>query len=123
MPSHNKLHEDGFAVIPGPVPAHDLPSLCAAYDRAMSEADAADVGHGSTTTRVHDFVNRGAEFDPVYVFPPLLEACHQPCMSISRAGVWTRGLADCVQRLGVARSRPKPHRAATTLGARRAGPA
>jgi len=30
---------------------------------------------GSSTSRINDFVNRGAEFDDLYVFPPLLEAC------------------------------------------------
>jgi ectoine hydroxylase-related dioxygenase (phytanoyl-CoA dioxygenase family) len=33
-----------------------------------------DVRTGSTSTRVSDFVNRGAEFDDVYISPPLLEA-------------------------------------------------
>ena len=30
---------------------------------------------GSTTTRVRDFVNRGAEFDNLYLYPPILQAC------------------------------------------------
>jgi ectoine hydroxylase-related dioxygenase (phytanoyl-CoA dioxygenase family) len=33
------------------------------------------MGRTGKTTRVHDFVNRGAEFDELYVHPPLLEAC------------------------------------------------
>ena len=32
-------------------------------------------------TRVSDFVNRGSEFDALYVFPPLLEAC---CLVINQ---------------------------------------
>jgi ectoine hydroxylase-related dioxygenase (phytanoyl-CoA dioxygenase family) len=36
---------------------------------------------GSTSTRVSDFVNRGTEFDGLYVFPPLLDAC---CRVIGR---------------------------------------
>jgi ectoine hydroxylase-related dioxygenase (phytanoyl-CoA dioxygenase family) len=36
---------------------------------------------GSTSTRVSDFVNRGREFDGLYVFPPLLDAC---CRVIGR---------------------------------------
>jgi hypothetical protein len=70
-----KLVSDGFAVIPGPVPPQGLERLAEAYDNAVIEADAEDVRVGSATTRVTDFVNRGAEFDPLYVYPPVLEAC------------------------------------------------
>jgi len=69
------LHRDGFAVIPGPVPIAELKNLADSYDKVMSEADPSDIRHGSTTIRVHDLVNRGAEFDCLYVHPPLLEAC------------------------------------------------
>src|SRR5262245_47678388 len=69
------LDEDGFAVIDGPVPMTHLESLRHAYDRAMREATAPDLAIGRTTTRVHDFVNRGSEFDCLYVHPPLLAAC------------------------------------------------
>jgi len=70
------LDEDGFAVIAGPVDVEELPSLVAAYDTVMATADPADrnTGRGSTT-RVHDFVNRDAIFDPLYLHPPVLEAC------------------------------------------------
>jgi ectoine hydroxylase-related dioxygenase (phytanoyl-CoA dioxygenase family) len=43
----------------------------------MAEADPADLREGRTTVRVYDFVNRGAEFDPLYIHAPLLEACCQ----------------------------------------------
>lgn len=69
------LRFEGFAVIPGPVPESLLPDLASAYDRAVLLADASDVGRGSTTTRVNDFVNRGAAFDALYLHPPVLEAC------------------------------------------------
>lgn len=72
------LEDDGFVVVPGPVADGALPALAAAYDAAMDAAAAAgdaDLGVGRTTTRLHDLVNRGAAFDPVYVHPPLLEAC------------------------------------------------
>jgi hypothetical protein len=69
------LREDGFVVTPGPVAATDLPALSRAYDVAVAGADPADVKTGSTTTRVADFVNRGAEFDGIYVHRPLLDAC------------------------------------------------
>ncbi|HXU39073.1 MAG TPA: phytanoyl-CoA dioxygenase family protein, partial [Blastocatellia bacterium] len=42
---------------------------------AVSGAQPADVSLGSTTTRVHDLVNRGPEFDGLYVYQPVLEAC------------------------------------------------
>jgi ectoine hydroxylase-related dioxygenase (phytanoyl-CoA dioxygenase family) len=57
------------------VPAPELDRLAAVYDRAMAEADPADKGEGSTTVRVHDFVNRGAKFDSLYIHPPVLEIC------------------------------------------------
>lgn len=40
-----------------------------------------DLRVGSTSTRVSDFVNRGKEFDGLYIFPPLLDAC---CRVIGR---------------------------------------
>jgi hypothetical protein len=68
------LHEQGFAVIDGPVPSSRIPELAEAYDAAVNLATGDDVRIGSTTTRVSDFVNRGAAFDELYVYPPLLEA-------------------------------------------------
>jgi hypothetical protein len=49
--------------------------LADAYTAILASATGDDLRVGSTSTRVGDFVNRGAEFDDVYVFPPLLEAC------------------------------------------------
>jgi Phytanoyl-CoA dioxygenase (PhyH) len=69
------LRLEGFVVIPGPVPESLLPELARVYDQAVLLADAADVGRGSTTTRVNDFVNRSTAFDALYLHPPLLEAC------------------------------------------------
>jgi hypothetical protein len=66
------LRDVGFVVIPGP---GGLAQLAAAYDSAMASADPDDVSVGSSTTRVHDFVNRGPEFDALYVYQPVLEAC------------------------------------------------
>src|SRR5579862_4172691 len=71
------LRHKGYWVVPGPVPAEELGQLAAANDRAMVEADPGDPREGHTTIRVPDFVNRGAEFDPLYVHSPLLEACCQ----------------------------------------------
>jgi ectoine hydroxylase-related dioxygenase (phytanoyl-CoA dioxygenase family) len=69
------LLDVGFVVIPGPVAPEKLPQLAAAYDSAVASASSDDIGIGSTTTRVHDFVNRGSEFDELYVYQPILEAC------------------------------------------------
>ena len=69
------MQDVGFVIIPGPIPVDGLARLSAAYDDAVQHADPADVGDGRTTIRVHDFVNRGPEFDPIYVHPPVLDAC------------------------------------------------
>jgi len=68
------LRERGFVVLPVPAAA-DMQRLAGAYDAAVASAAPEDVKAGSTTTRVSDFVNRGAEFEAVYTFPALLEAC------------------------------------------------
>lgn len=72
-----ELQERGFVVLPGPVPPHRRDQFEDAYTAAVSAASSDDTRVGSTSTRVNDFVNRGAAFDDVYVFPPLLAACCQ----------------------------------------------
>jgi ectoine hydroxylase-related dioxygenase (phytanoyl-CoA dioxygenase family) len=69
------LGENGFVVVPGPVSPGGRRQLVRAYDSAVAAADSEDVSIGRTTTRVHDFVNRGPEFDELYVHKPALEAC------------------------------------------------
>lgn len=69
------LRDVGFVVIPGPIARDGLAQLTVAYDSAVASAAPEDVSVGSTTTRVHDFVNRGPEFDELYLYPPILEAC------------------------------------------------
>jgi hypothetical protein len=72
-----ELTENGFVVVSGPVPCGELARLAAAYDVVVTSADPGDVKHGSTTTRVTDFVNRDPLFDALYVYPPALDAsCH-----------------------------------------------
>jgi len=73
--SRRELDEAGFTIIPGPVPANDLPQLIATYDAAVNDAISDDVKVGSSTTRVSDFVNRGPKFDELYLHPPVLKAC------------------------------------------------
>jgi hypothetical protein len=71
----SELHDRGFIVLPGPVPPERMASWTDAYTAAMSSASGLDVRVGSTSTRVSDFVNRGADFDALYIFPPLVDAC------------------------------------------------
>lgn len=73
--AHQELDGTGFTVVPGPVPTEDLAHLGAAYDAAINSAVPDDVNVGSSTTRVRDFVNRGPEFDMLYLHPPILKAC------------------------------------------------
>jgi len=77
----HELHHQGFVVLPGPVPCERIGQLADAYDAAVTSAREEDMKIGSTSTRVNDFVNRGKEFDALYVFPPLLDAC---CRVIGR---------------------------------------
>ena len=74
-----ELQERGFVVIPGPVRPDVLAN---AYTAAVASATSDDIRIGSTSTKVNDFVNRGAVFDSLYIFPPLLEAC---CRVIGRS--------------------------------------
>src|SRR5829696_274313 len=76
-----ELRDAGFVVIPGPVPPGGLARLAGAYDAAVAGAAAADISVGSSTTRVHGLVNRGPEFDALYVYRPVLAAC---CRVIGR---------------------------------------
>jgi ectoine hydroxylase-related dioxygenase (phytanoyl-CoA dioxygenase family) len=69
------LRDVGFVVIPGPIAPDRLSHLAAAYDAAIASANPEDVKVGSTSTRVRDFVNRGSEFDELYTYRPILEAC------------------------------------------------
>jgi ectoine hydroxylase-related dioxygenase (phytanoyl-CoA dioxygenase family) len=69
------LRDFGFVVIPGPLAAERLAQLTVAYDSAVVAANGDDIKIGSTTTRIRDFVNRGSEFDDLYIYQPVLEAC------------------------------------------------
>ncbi len=104
----SELDERGFVVIPGAVPDDHLGRLVNAYAAVEASATGDDIRIGTTTNRVNDFVNRGAEFDDLYVFPPLLAACCQvigrPFKLSSlhartlRAGSASQGLHVDVQR-------------------------
>ena len=70
-----ELRDAGFVVMAGPLMRDRVSALVAAYDLAVSTAHSDDVSIGSTSIRVHDFVNRGPEFDCLYLYGPLLAAC------------------------------------------------
>ena len=73
----SELHQKGFVVLPGLVPRDRVERLAEKYDAAMSSAKDVDLKIGSTSTRVNDFVNRGDEFDALYILPLLLDACRR----------------------------------------------
>jgi ectoine hydroxylase-related dioxygenase (phytanoyl-CoA dioxygenase family) len=73
----SELQERGFVVLPGAVPPDRIERLANAYTAAVESATGDDIRIGSASTRVTDFVNRGAEFDDLYVFPPLLDAARR----------------------------------------------
>jgi len=75
------LNDAGFVVVPGLIAPDRLARLSAAYDSAFATAGFDDVRAGKTSTRLNDFVNRGAEFDELYICSPLLKAC---CYSIGQ---------------------------------------
>lgn len=75
--STRQLRDIGFVVISGPVIRGGCERLSNAFDHAMRMADPADVrtARNGSSTRLDDFVNRGPEFDGIYIYPPLLAAC------------------------------------------------
>ena len=75
-----RLCDVGFVVVPGPSIRGGSARLSEAFDRAVSAAEPDDVSVRSST-RVSDFVNRGPEFDGLYIYGPLLAAC---CRIIGR---------------------------------------
>jgi ectoine hydroxylase-related dioxygenase (phytanoyl-CoA dioxygenase family) len=75
-----QLLELGYVVIPGPVSQARCAQLAEAYDAAVLAAHPDDVSVRNST-RVHDFVNRGPDFDEFYVYGPILAAC---CRIIAR---------------------------------------
>jgi hypothetical protein len=62
--------------MPGPEIPGGWAGLSQVYDHAVLTADPSDVSIRSST-RVHDFVNRGREFDGLYVYRPVLAACRR----------------------------------------------
>jgi ectoine hydroxylase-related dioxygenase (phytanoyl-CoA dioxygenase family) len=72
-----QLRQRGFCVITNVVPASKLPRIATAYGRAIAEGTAPDLHTSSSgsNTRLSDLVNRGAEFDELYLLAPVLEAC------------------------------------------------
>ena len=71
------LKEAGFVVLPGPFSIEQLEVVADVYDTEVHAAVGDDIRVGSTSTRVVDFVNRGPLFDPLYIYPTLLDAAAQ----------------------------------------------
>jgi hypothetical protein len=71
--SARALDRDGFVVVTGPVRDDEIDGLAVAYDRAMDAAQSPDKRVGSTSTRVHDVVNRDGAFDALFQHPPVFE--------------------------------------------------
>lgn len=69
-----QLRDAGYVVIEGAVAHTQCAQLLEAYDAAVLAAHPDDVSIRSST-RVHDFVNRGHHFDGLYIYRPLLAAC------------------------------------------------
>src|ERR1041385_3761245 len=75
-----QLRAVGFVVIEGPEAHNKCVRLPEAYDAAVLAAHPDDV-HIKSSTRISDFVNRGPDFDGLYIYGPLLAAC---CQIIAR---------------------------------------
>ena len=75
-----QLADAGYVVIDGPVAHNKCEQLAQAYDAAVLAAHPEDV-RISSSTRISDFVNRGPDFDELYIYGPLLAAC---CQIIAR---------------------------------------
>jgi ectoine hydroxylase-related dioxygenase (phytanoyl-CoA dioxygenase family) len=96
MEAASELQERGFVVLPGAVPSDQVERLATAYNAAMASATVDDVKIGDTSTRLSDFVNRGAEFDALYIFPPLLEACYLViCRPFKLSSLHARTVRPC----------------------------
>jgi ectoine hydroxylase-related dioxygenase (phytanoyl-CoA dioxygenase family) len=77
MESASVFTEKGFVVLEPIISLVTLARLAKSYDSAVATASPDQIKVGGSTTRVTDFVNRGPDFDPVYVTPPLLEICRR----------------------------------------------
>jgi ectoine hydroxylase-related dioxygenase (phytanoyl-CoA dioxygenase family) len=73
--TYEELDKAGFTVVPGVLPAEHLASVAAAYDAAVESAPPDEIKIGSSTTRVNGLINRGPEFDALYLHHLLLNAC------------------------------------------------
>jgi hypothetical protein len=69
-----QLLKAGFVVVPDMIPNAAIADLQEAYDTAMASGDGDDYKAASSTTRLNDLVNRGAAFDALYLYTPLLAA-------------------------------------------------
>jgi hypothetical protein len=63
MDAASELQERGFVILPCPVRGDRIELLADAYTAAVASATDDDIKISSTSTKVNDFVNRGAELD------------------------------------------------------------
>ncbi len=94
----SELQEHGFAVLHDAVPAGQMEPLTAAYTAAVASATGDDIRIGRASTRVSDFVNRGAAFDKLSVFPPparVLLSGHRTTVGRPRRGLHRRWCWRC----------------------------
>jgi NADPH2:quinone reductase len=75
-----ELHERGWVVLRKALPSDRIERVVHAYDAAISSAHPDDVRAGSTSTRVTDFVNRGADRWSLRLPRPAggMLSCHRP---------------------------------------------
>jgi hypothetical protein len=73
----DSFERDGFLVVHGRIDRAVVVDLQRRYDQAFALADPADAGTSRSRgdTRVHDFVNRGAAFDRLWLDPLLVGLC------------------------------------------------
>jgi ectoine hydroxylase-related dioxygenase (phytanoyl-CoA dioxygenase family) len=100
------LHELGFCVISGVVPAANVARTGAAYDRVFAAATEPDRKTSSTggDTRVREVLSRASEFDALFTLEPVLAACADaigPGFKLSSCGARTVLPGAAPQRLHV----------------------
>ena len=104
MDATSELQERGFVIIPGPARPDQLAN---AYTAAVALATSDDIRIGSTSTKVNDFVNRGAVFDSLYTFTPRAAALSADRSSLVRCTPERCGPAraprNCTLTFGVTR--------------------
>ena len=110
MDAATELQERGFAVLLGAVPSDQMERLAYTYTAAVASAVGDDISIGSTSTRVSDFVNRGASSTTCTCFRPCLRqpaassadrlssVLHRPSRLLKNSAKWDRQIDPVVLR-------------------------